>query len=82
MSDKVIIIIFYVIVAINAVFIWMRMVLKQKGQKYSYTDFSWSVYYSYLAQMSQDKKLKSKLVKFILLDSFVLIVISALTILW
>lgn len=81
MSDKVFIIVFYIVIAINAVFIWMRIILKQKGQEYSYIDFSWSVYYAYIDQMSRDKELKSKLIRFVFIDCIVLILTSTLTLL-
>lgn len=82
MGDKIFFIIFYIVIAISAVFIWMRIILKQKGQEYSYTDFSWSVYYAYLDQMSRNKELKSKLIRFLIIDCIVLIFISTLTLLF
>jgi len=81
MNDKIFFIIFYIVIAINTIFIWMRIILKKKGQDYSYTDFSWSVYYSYLDQMTRDRELKSKFHRFILIDFLILIFISILTIL-
>ena len=80
MGDKIFIIVFYVVVAINAVFIWMRIILKQKGQEYSYIDFSWQVFHAYFDQMSIDKEMKSKLIRFVFIDCVILILISTLSI--
>ena len=81
MANKIFIIVFFLAIAINAVFIWMRIILKQKGQYYSYIDFSWSVYYAYMDQMSRDKELKSKLIRFVFIDCIALILVSTLTLL-
>lgn len=59
----------------------MRIILKQKGQEYSYIDFSWSVYYAYLDKVSRNEELKSKLIRFVLIDCIIPVLVSTLTIL-
>lgn len=82
LSDKIFIIIFLIGMAINAIFIWMRIALKQKGQEYSYVDRGWSAYYAYLNQMSSDKVMKMKLKRFIIIDSLILIFLTILIVLY
>jgi len=77
-DDKIWLIIFYIVIAINAVFIWMRLTLRKRGLKYSYIDFSWSVYYAFLDLMSRDRGLKVKLIRFIFIESILLILILTL----
>ena len=76
LSDKFIIILFFIVMAFNAVFIWMRLVLRKKRQEYSYVDRSWSVYHAYLDQMSRDRVLRRKFIRFVVVDCLILIAMS------
>ncbi|RKD86071.1 hypothetical protein [Mangrovibacterium diazotrophicum] len=79
MSDKIALVLLYIVIAFNAVFVWMRLRLIKRGQEYKYVNGSWRVFHAYIDQMSSDKKLKFELMRFVVVDCTILISVSVLT---